>query len=55
MPLTRKGKKILTNMKQEYGSKKGEDVFYASQNKGTITGTHVGKTKLRRKKRYNVS
>jgi hypothetical protein len=40
MPLTGKGEKILTNMKKEYGPKKGKEVFYASQNKGTITGTH---------------
>jgi hypothetical protein len=44
MPLTKKGKKIMTNMKQEYGSKKGESVFYASANKGTIKGVH-GKKK----------
>jgi len=44
MPLTKKGKKIMTNMKQEYGSKKGENVFYASANKGTIKGVH-GKKK----------
>ena len=25
-------------MKEQYGSKKGESVFYASANKGTITG-----------------
>ena len=25
-------------MKKQYGSKKGENVFYASANKGTITG-----------------
>jgi hypothetical protein len=40
MPLTPKGEKILENMKQEYGEKKGEQVFYASANKGTITGVH---------------
>jgi len=40
MPLTDKGKKIKRNMKKTYGAKKGEEVFYASQNKGTITGTH---------------
>ena len=40
MPLTSKGSKILSNMKSQYGSKKGTSVFYASQNKGTITGTH---------------
>lgn len=38
MPLTKKGKKIKAAMKKEYGSKKGEQVFYASENKGTIKG-----------------
>jgi len=49
MPLTSKGKKILRSMKKQYGSEKGEDVFYASQKKKTITGTHK-KRKLYRKK-----
>lgn len=40
MPLTPKGKKILAAMKSEYGAKRGKQVFYASQNKGTIKGTH---------------
>jgi hypothetical protein len=40
MPLTKKGKKIKSAMESEYGAKKGEEVFYASQNKGTIKGTH---------------
>ena len=43
MPLTKKGKKIKRAMKEEYGDKKGEQVFYASQNKGTIKGTHKKK------------
>jgi len=52
MPLTRKGKKIKRAMmkpKSEggYGKEKGEDVFYASQQKKTITGTH-----LKRKKKH---
>lgn len=38
MPLTSKGSKIMRNMKREYGSKKGERVFYASRNKGRIRG-----------------
>ena len=38
MPLTSKGKKIMRSMKKEYGPKKGEKVFYASRNKGTISG-----------------
>ena len=40
MPLTEKGKKIKSAMQREYGEKKGEQVFYASQKKGTITDTH---------------
>lgn len=46
MPVTEKGKKILANMKKQYGEKKGEQVFYASQQKGTITGTHSPCKKL---------
>lgn len=38
MPLTSKGKKIMSSMKKEYGDKKGESVFYASKNKGNISG-----------------
>lgn len=38
MPLSPKGKKILRAMKKQYGGKKGESVFYASQNAGKITG-----------------
>ena len=38
MPLTAKGEEILSAMKQEYGAEKGEEVFYASKNAGTITG-----------------
>jgi hypothetical protein len=52
MPLTKKGKKIkaaMTKPESEggYGPKKGEQVFYASQNKGTITGTEKKKKKKR--------
>jgi hypothetical protein len=45
MPLTPKGKKIKSAMQQEYGEKKGEDVFYASKNKGTISGVDRPKKK----------
>jgi hypothetical protein len=38
MPLTDKGKTILTAMRKQYGAKKGESVFYASINKGNVTG-----------------
>lgn len=40
MPLTPTGKEILATMEAEYGTKKGESVFYASQNAGKIKGTH---------------
>jgi len=37
MPLTDKGRKIMASMKKEYGDK-GKEVFYASKNKGSISG-----------------
>ena len=42
MPLTPKGKRILAAMRKQYGSKRGESVLYASQNKGTINGVEKG-------------
>jgi 8-oxo-dGTP pyrophosphatase MutT (NUDIX family) len=39
-PLTEKGSKILSSMREHYGPEKGEQVFYASANKGNITGVH---------------
>ena len=38
MPLTAKGEKIKGAMQKEYGAEKGERVFYASKNAGTISG-----------------
>ena len=38
MPLTAKGAKVKSAMQEQYGEEKGEEVFYASKNKGTITG-----------------
>ena len=38
MPLTKKGSKIKKAMTSKYGEKKGEQIFYASANKGTISG-----------------
>jgi len=38
MPLTTKGSKIKSAMTKKYGEKKGEQIFYASANKGTIKG-----------------
>ncbi len=50
MPLTAKGRKIMKNMAKEYGAKKAKRVFYASRNKGTITGVDPESRKKRRKK-----
>jgi hypothetical protein len=41
MPLTKKGTKILKKMRKTYGKEKGEEVFYASANKGKIKGVHA--------------
>jgi hypothetical protein len=38
MPLTKKGEEIKESMEREYGKERGERVFYASRNKGTISG-----------------
>lgn len=38
MPLSSKGEKIKGAMEEQYGKEKGEKVFYASKNKGTISG-----------------
>jgi hypothetical protein len=38
MPLTEKGGEIMGAMKKQYGEEKGKSVFYASKNKGTISG-----------------
>jgi len=46
MPLTKSGQTVLGNMKKEYGEKKGEDVFYASINKGKAGSSEWHKTKL---------
>jgi len=40
MPLTEKGREIMSSMKKEYGEKEGQRVFYASTNSGRITGVH---------------
>ncbi len=45
MPLTKKGAKVKRQMKKFYGEKKGKQVFYASENKGTITGVAHKKRK----------
>lgn len=42
MPLTKKGQEIMKSMKEQYGPNKGENVFYASKNKGVIKGVDKG-------------
>lgn len=46
MPLTKKGKEIKKAMDKEYGKKKDDQVFYATENKGKIKGV----TKTEKKK-----
>lgn len=48
MPLTKKGDKIMRNMKKEYSDKKGKQVFYASANKGKIKGVENKKAKKKK-------
>lgn len=48
MPLTKKGKKIKRNMDKEYGKKKGDSVFYASINKGKVTGAEGSKKRKKK-------
>lgn len=42
MPLNAKGEKIKAAMEHQYGAEKGKSVFYASENKGTISGVKRG-------------
>lgn len=55
MPETKKGAKIKAAMVKEYGQEKGTQVFYASANKGTITGVHKTKKNAPKKKKKKVS
>ena len=36
MPLNSKGKKVLTAMKKQYGTRKGKSIFYAMENSGKL-------------------
>lgn len=45
MPLTKKGLKIRESMEKHYGKDKGDEVFYASINKGKIKGAEKKKGK----------
>ena len=50
MPLNEKGRKIMKSMKDQYGKKRGEQVFYASKNKGTIKGLEKKKKRSKNAK-----
>jgi hypothetical protein len=50
MPLNEKGKKIMRSMRKQYGKKRGETIFYASKNKGTIKGVEKRKTRSKNAK-----
>lgn len=54
MPLTEKGRKILSSMIKQYGKEKGTRVFYASANKGVIKGVHSEKRGLEKALRSKV-
>ena len=46
MPLTKKGAKILSKMRETYGSdKRAKQVLFASKNAGKITGIDKPKKK----------
>lgn len=36
----------MRHMREEYGSKKGKSIFYASRNKGTIKGVEKKKKEV---------
>ena len=42
MPMSEAGRKMMSNMKDQYGNKKGEEVFYAMENKGKVPGMAKG-------------
>ena len=50
MPLNEKGKKIMKSMRKQYGKKRGETIYYASKNKGTIKGVEKRKTRSKNAK-----
>jgi hypothetical protein len=43
MPLTKKGRHVMRQMKKSYGAKKGEQVFYATKNAGKLKGVEKPK------------
>lgn len=47
MPLTSKGRKVMSSLRDEYGEDKGEEVFYKMRSSGKLTGVDAAST-LRR-------
>lgn len=57
MPLTSKGKKIMSRMRKQYGAEKAKEIFYAMINEGKLKGVEEAskpkqksKSKKKRKK-----
>ena len=50
MPLTKTGKGVMKSMMEQYGAKKGKQVFYAS-----INAKKTGSSKWHRKSKSNYS
>ena len=44
---------IMGAMQDQYGPSKGESVFYASRNKGTISGVDKGKSRGKSRKTFS--
>ena len=42
MPMSKAGKKMVSNMKNQYGDKKGKKVFYSMENQGRVPGMAKG-------------
>ena len=49
MPLTNKGRKVMRELKDQYGNSRGEAVFYAMVSSGKLTGVEEKKGKKRKK------
>jgi len=45
VPLTKKGNKMMSSMKKQYGMKKGKSVFYATVKKKKLKGMERKKKK----------
>jgi len=48
MPLTTKGRKVMRELKDQYGDKRGEGVFYAMVNSGRLSGVEEKRKPKRR-------